>query len=197
MWNPRASEAWLVRCRTSPLGRTRQQEGFRRWRLQDYTALGMVYQARGTELQIPPKGEVGDSPKRIHRRGDQPQTITWQEGHRTGIPKPTVKAAHSNGFQLRIIQQVAIMPSSGKSKRKGGRQIQVPSLQNAPPTCKTLEPTQLPTPASTPAVSKIGRTPTIFEGVSSFNVVRRELEVIAEGPEVRKGGYIPKVTSCL
>ncbi|KAF8415347.1 hypothetical protein EV426DRAFT_665610 [Tirmania nivea] len=118
----------------SPLGRTRQPEGFRRRRLQDYTAL--------------------------------------EDGRR-----------------------VAIMPRSGKSKGgkgKGGRQIQVPSFQNAPPTHKTPEPTQLPTPANTPAVLKIKTAPkSIFfgpaKGIERFRdmeTVRRDLEVITEGTEV-------------
>lgn len=77
------------------------------------------------------------------------------------------------------------MPRSGKSKGrgKGGRQIQIPSLQNAPLTHKPPEPTQLPTPASTPAVSKARMTPTFFEGVRSFSGMRRELEAIAESLE--------------
>ncbi|KAF8420461.1 hypothetical protein EV426DRAFT_576400 [Tirmania nivea] len=76
------------------------------------------------------------------------------------------------------------MPQSGKSKRgrgKGGRQIQGPSLQNAPP-----EPIQLPTLASTSAVSNIRMTPTFFEGVRSFSGVRRELEEIAKSLEDRE-----------
>ncbi|KAF8435191.1 hypothetical protein BGX38DRAFT_1275197 [Terfezia claveryi] len=85
--------------------------------------------------------------------------------------------------QAHWLLATGILKPTSKGRGKGGRQIQIPSLQNAPPTHKTLEPIQLPTPASTPAVSKIRMTSTFFEGVRSFSSMRTELEEIAESLE--------------
>ncbi|RPB23560.1 hypothetical protein L211DRAFT_849546 [Terfezia boudieri ATCC MYA-4762] len=147
----------------------------------------------GTELQISPEGEVydflGDSPKSKHRVASIHRQLF-------GTRRPLAlfdgdSKAYSKKWRVTTgsaVNQIAvvIMPRSGKTRKskgkgKGGRQIQIQSLDKAPPTRKTPEPTQLPTPAGTPAVSRRSKAPTSLEGMRSLSDMKNERESLRLG----------------